>query len=230
MTDPRKPGESQKAYAARIIRERILSMDLEPGRMISENELSQFLGISRTPVREALHDLTRTQIIEIMPQRGCRVAFIDYHRIEEARFTRQTLETAILPKVCQKLTPESCQTLRQILDEQDQVLGESDENGASFMRLDNLFHATLFEIADMSTTHQWMAEMQIHFDRVRQIALTIGKGADIVKDHRAILDALEKGDTDLAQQLMTRHLSAVTVDMDAVKCAYPQYVVQNILP
>ena len=227
MTETRKPGESQKAYAARIIRERIISMALEPGRIISENELSQLLGISRTPVREALSDLEKTQIIEIMPQRGCRIALIDYNRIEEARFTRQALETAILPKVCSKLTAESLSELRQILNEQKKAVSESGETDRTFLLLDNLFHSKLFEIADMAATHQMMSEMQIHFDRVRQIALEIGKSGEIVKEHHAILNAIENGDPALARERMSLHLSAVTVDREAVMNAYPQFVVRN---
>ena len=227
MPDTRNPGESQKAYAGRIIRERIISMTLEPGRIISENELSQLLGISRTPVREALSDLVKTQIIEIMPQRGCRVAFIDYNRIEEARFARQTLETAILPKVCSKLTPESLSELHQILSRQEKASGESSEIGTVFMHLDNLFHAKLFEIADMAATHQMLSEMQIHFDRVRHIALSIGKGEELVREHHAILAAIEKGDICLAQALMASHLTTVTIDRTSILQAYPQYIIQD---
>ncbi|MBQ8091961.1 MAG: GntR family transcriptional regulator [Clostridia bacterium] len=227
MARTRSNGETQREYASRIIREKIISMELEPGQSISENELSQTLGISRTPVREALRELVNIQMIEVMPQRGCRVALIDYTMIEEARFTRQVLETSILPKVCNLMQSSDLLELRQILQGQELLLQSGPEENARFMALDNAFHAKLFEIAQMSMTHQMMLLMQIHFDRVRRIALHIGRNSEIVKEHNAILDAIEKRDVELAREQMMHHLSQASLDRTAVEDAFPHYILNR---
>lgn len=224
MSRTRNNGESQKDYASRVIRDRIISMDLVPGQVISENELSQALGISRTPVREALSDLISIQMIEVMPQRGCRVAMIDYTMIEEARFTRQVLETAILPKVSEYLTPASLLELRQIVAAQALLSEAGEAANDQFMEQDNAFHAKLFEIARMTNTYQMMSVMQIHFDRVRRIALHIRQNRDIVTEHTAILDAIEAGNIELARAGMEQHLSRAVLDRAAIAAAFPQYI------
>ena len=66
--------ETGRNYALRILKENIVMLELEPGSRISENELAQELGVSRTPVREALIELSKSKIVEIFPQKG---SFID---------------------------------------------------------------------------------------------------------------------------------------------------------
>src|SRR5579875_1929969 len=76
------------------IRNAIISLQLKPGQMISENELATSLGVSRTPIREALLMLNREALVEILPQRGARVAHINEHKVQEARFVRESLEVS----------------------------------------------------------------------------------------------------------------------------------------
>ena len=79
-------GESAKAYALRELTENIIRMELKPGTLISENELSRILGVSRTPIREAIQELVKAQLIEVFPQRGSYVAAISFDAVEEAAF------------------------------------------------------------------------------------------------------------------------------------------------
>ena len=90
--EERRNAETARDYARRILKHNIVSMDLEPGAMVSENELAAQLGLSRTPVREALMDLAKCRVVDVMPQRGSRIALIDYTLVDEARFARQVLE------------------------------------------------------------------------------------------------------------------------------------------
>ena len=86
--EERLPGESARDYAFRVIKQNIVSVELKPGSLLSENELSSRLGISRTPVREALSDLARVSILETLPQRGTFIALIDPKMVEDSRFLR----------------------------------------------------------------------------------------------------------------------------------------------
>ena len=97
----RLKGESSKEYAMRVIRENIISLELEPGTSISANELASEIPVSRGPIREALSELSKIGIVEVYPQSGCKISMIDYTVVEEARFLRNTLECAIVKEACQ---------------------------------------------------------------------------------------------------------------------------------
>ena len=76
--EEKRHGETARQYAYRTLRENIISLELEPGAPFNDVEMSQMIGISRTPVREAVIQLSEeSRIIEIFPQRGMRIALID---------------------------------------------------------------------------------------------------------------------------------------------------------
>ena len=93
--------ESNRDYALRVIRENIINLELKPGTMISEQDIANELNLSRTPVHEAMQELSTTKIIEILPQRGSYVSKIDMDRVDEAVFMRTTLESAIAELACE---------------------------------------------------------------------------------------------------------------------------------
>ena len=87
----RQPRETGRDYALRTIKDNIIHLELAPGSMVSENELAAAMGLSRTPVREALIELSKVKIVEIYPQKGSAVALIDYDLVAESRFMRKVL-------------------------------------------------------------------------------------------------------------------------------------------
>ena len=99
----RMPGENAKAYALREISDNIINLELKPGALVSENELAKTLGVSRTPVREAIAELQKSKLIEVFPQRGSYVAGISFEAVEEAAFLRRTLENAIVEELCDSI-------------------------------------------------------------------------------------------------------------------------------
>ena len=97
----RLPKESARDFAFRTLKDNIVSLELKPGTLISENEIAMELGVSRTPVREAIIDLAKAGIIEILPQRGSYVSLIDPNMVEESRFVRKTLDKAVIELACE---------------------------------------------------------------------------------------------------------------------------------
>ena len=92
----RLPRESSRDYALRNIKENIINLELAPGSQISENALAAEMGLSRTPVREALIELAKVEIVEIHPQRKSTVPLINYDLVEESRFMRNLLELCLI--------------------------------------------------------------------------------------------------------------------------------------
>lgn len=226
--EERRSAETAREYAIRMIRDNIIAMELKPGAMVSENELAAQLGLSRTPVREALMDLAKFHVVEVLPQRGSRIALIDYALVEEARFVREVLEVAILDLVCERATPEDCAELRYNVRLQSLVLELDMEGALSLMELDNAFHRMLFRIARKENICCMLSGMTVHFDRVRALALNVVRDKKVIEDHRDICAAICARDAAQAKEIMRIHLSRVQVDEDAVRRAYPQYVKPRI--
>lgn len=222
--DERRYAETARDYALRVLKANIISMDLEPGAMVSENELSAQMNLSRTPVREALMDLAKCRVVDVLPQRGSRIALIDYALVEEARFARQVLEVAILDQVCERATPAEIAQLRQNVRLQTLTQEPGMDPSQSMLELDDAFHQMLFRIAQKENTYSMLCSMTIHFDRVRSLALGVVKDSKIIADHQAICECIAVHDAQRAKEIMTEHLGRVKVDEEAIRRACPQYI------
>ncbi len=217
----RLPRETGRDYALRNIKENIVNLELAPGSQISENELAAEMGLSRTPVREALIELSRVKIIEIHPQKRSTVPLIDYELVEESRFMRNLLECAVVELDCQMAGPVDLERLSANVRLQNFYLDNYYTN--ELMTLDNQFHGILFEIAKKSQIFALMQNIAIHFDRVRSMALSTVKNTKIVQDHEDILQAIGRKDPKAARELMEIHLSRYKIDAADIRAAYPQY-------
>ena len=188
----RLPRETGRDYALRNIKENIINLELAPGSQISENELAAEMGLSRTPVREALIELSRVRIIEIHPQKKSTVPLIDYDLVEESRFMRNLLECAVVELDCEMAGPVDLERLSANIRLQKFYLDNYYTN--ELMTLDNQFHGILFEVAKKTQIFALMQNITIHFDRVRSMALSTVKNTKIVQDHESIFLAIQEKD------------------------------------
>ena len=218
---PRNPRETGREYALRTIKDNIIRLELAPGSFISENELAAEMGLSRTPVREALIDLAKVKIIEIAPQKRSVVAYIDYDMVEEARFMRNTLECAVVELACQNALVSEILQLEDNVKLQRFHLEQGNYGG--IMELDNQFHEMLFAIAQKSQVYAMIQHISIHFDRVRSMALSSVKDLKIVEDHAQIVEALMARDAVKAKAVMEKHLNRYKFDEEAIRETYPEY-------
>ena len=217
----RYPHESGRDYAKRVIRDKIISLELEPGAVISDRELASWMNLSRTPVREALLDLANVKIVEIYPQRGSVVAPIDYNLVEEAQFVRSVLEVAVVQLACERATQEQLEQLKENVALQEFYY----QHGSSerLLEMDDEFHRLLFQIAGRMQAYEMMRSITVHFDRVRSLAVTAVKEHLWMSDHRNICEAVAAHDQETARQLMEKHLNRYKVDETALREQYPQY-------
>ena len=217
----RYPHESGRDYAKRVIRDKIISLELEPGAVISDRELASWMNLSRTPVREALLDLAKVKIVEIYPQRGSVVAPIDYNLVEEAQFVRSVLEVAVVQLACERATQEQLEQLKESVALQEFYY----QHGSSerLLEMDDEFHRLLFQIAGRMQAYEMMRSITVHFDRVRSLAVTAVKEHLWMSDHRNICEAVAAHDQEAARQLMEKHLNRYKVDETALREQYPQY-------
>ena len=217
----RMPRESGWDYALRNIKANIVNLELVPGSQISENELAVEMGLSRTPVREALIELSKVEIIESHPQRKSTVSLIDYDLVEESRFMRNLLECAVVELVCEMAGPMDVERLNANIRLQSFYLDGTYTN--ELMALDNQFHGMLFEIAKKSRVFELIQNIAIHFDRVRGMALSSVKDLKVVQDHQELVEFIRQRDAKAARELMEVHLNRYKIDAAEIRETYPQY-------
>ena len=215
------PRETAKNYALRVLKENIVELELPPGSQISENELSAALSVSRTPIREALSELEKVKLVEIVPQKKTSITLIDYDLVEEASFLRSTLETAVIAEVCEKCTDQDLMRFEQNLAMQHIAF----RSGAleEMMRRDNEFHRFFFEITRKVEIWQLMQNLQVHFDRVRNLSLNTIADEAIITEHEAIFDSIKRRDAAQARAQLSTHLVRYRFDADIIQSTYPDY-------
>lgn len=217
----RQQGESGRSYALRTIKENIVRLELAPGSKVSESEIAAGLGLSRTPVREALQELSRERIVEIYPQRGSIIALVDYTLVDEARFMRQCLESGVADVLAQRAQSMNLSSLRENLELQEYYLRSG--NLDKLLELDNQFHQELYRLAGYENCYRMMAGMYLHFDRVRWMATQSVNQEPCVEDHRAIYQAIVEGNSREAAEAVREHLMRYRVDEAKLRREYPGY-------
>lgn len=210
----------------RSIRESIVFVRLEPGRLLYENDLAETLGVSRTPVREAIRLLESEQLIEVLPQRGTRVSKISVQKLKEALFVRRLLEIGAFRAAAglwrtadrEKVKEE----LLDLLIRQESAAADGDIAG--FLQLDEDFHHTVMGITGNGTLLRMVAQMRAHVNRARCLALQRFRNMEqVVDEHRRLLEALEAGDESLTERRLQRHLGQLNEDIAEIRAAYPDY-------
>lgn len=226
IISPRGQRETGRDYAFRTLKENIIQLELEPGSMVSENELAMQMGLSRTPVREALMSLAKVKLIEVYPQRGSAVAPIDYDLVEEATFMRGVLEASVVELACETASDEQKVALEENVALQERYLAEG--RMEALMQLDNELHQMLFTIARKEQTWEMLSGFTVHFDRVRRMALDAPRNDRNVADHRAIVQAVAAGDKAEARRAMEIHLNRYRVDEELLRDRYPASYFKSI--
>ena len=220
--EARQAGETAKEYAYLVLKENITTLELEPGSTLNDMEISQMIGISRTPVREAIIKLKEeSDIIEIFPQRGMRIALIDTDIVQEVRFLRMTLEKAMVELACDMAREEDFVWLEENLTLQEFYL--KNNMIQKLLELDNALHRKMFSICRKDLIYRMSQGLSIHYDRVRNMEATTIHGHKTVEDHRNLVKAIRDKDKELAKRIMEEHLDRWLMNEQTLRKQYPQY-------
>ena len=218
----RKADESAKDYAYRTVKDNIIALNLEPGRMISVQEIAEEIGVSRTPSREALLELSKQGLVEIIPQRGSMISMIDYDIIEEARFLRLIVEIAVSELACDMRTQKDLEKLEEYVLLQEFYLERNSSH--KLLQVDNAFHRKLYKIANKEMILKIVEDTTVHFDRLRRLSYNTIKDTKVIEDHKELIEAIRDRDKECAKESVTRHLSRYKMDADLIKSKYPHYI------
>lgn len=204
------------AYAYEKLRSMLLELELAPGTPLAETELSAKLGVSRTPIREALGRLAREGLVRQYPGRGAFVSEISVPDIVELYQMREALESHAARLAAESVDDNARAVLDQIIDELNNererlAVGEEASYYAVMAEMDS----TIIRMARNERLAVALAEVWAQIRRARKVAAKVPmRLADTVDEHVAIVAAIRDGDPHRAAEETRRHvrrsLAAVT--------------------
>jgi DNA-binding GntR family transcriptional regulator len=203
-------GETAASMIYLELRQQIASLDRKPGEPISEKEIAQDFGVSRTPVREALLRLADDGLVEIFPQSGTFVSFIPVDALPEAILIRKALEEATARYAAERATPLHLAELRANLGLQAAMDAAGDYRG--FHLADEVFHELIAEAAGYPGFWTLAQQVKVQVDRYRLLTLpTPGRMGRVIEEHWAIVDAIEGRDPESAASRIAFHLDSLRI-------------------
>ena len=185
----RRKKENNREYAYRVLRDNIMTMQLLPGETLNEAELAEIFHVSRTPVHEAVIMLKEEMLVEVYPQSGSKVSYININTLKEGYFMRSVLEPEILATLAGSLSQDYVEKIKENLDLQKKVLEEKNEDSIdAFFKLDNKFHQLIYQAGNKSNVWRAVRRVSSHYDRVRYLDAIMSKTdlEAIQKEHEKI--------------------------------------------
>lgn len=192
-----------------VLKQAILAIRLIPGTPLSEAAIAEVFGLSRTPVREALRELSTEGLLDIFPQAGSVVSRISVRLIEQGAFVRGALETANLMDLVTRLDAAGRSRIEHVMGLQRQALAGKDYEG--FYAQDEAMHKLFFELTDRLPVWHIVNQGKQHVDRARVLISRERKASSqrAFEDHLRIVDALFTQDKAVLAAALAEHFARV---------------------
>jgi len=200
-----KQPESLAKMAYEAIRKSILSGQWKIGELYNEKAIAADLGISRTPVREALLELASQDLIIFLPRRGLMVNRFTHHDVDEIFELRKAIELAAVEKITVADPPFDLFEIEEALLSQRKAVKQKDY--FAFMEADRLFHTSFSELTSNRRLIVILDNIRdmIHVMGAKALALE-GRAVEVIKEHQTIFEAVKKGNIEEARRAMAYHL------------------------
>jgi DNA-binding GntR family transcriptional regulator len=194
---------AELAYEA--LRDSILNGLLKPGDIVNEIPMAKEMGISRTPVREALLELSSQGLVEILPRRGVRIKYFTEQDVHEVCEIRELIELGVVEKAAQSGTPFAHSKPEQALEMQRDAVRVGDV--PEFLRADRLFHIELISLSGNRRLPKILQNLRDLIDVMAQRALTrSGRMEEVLLEHQAVVDCIKQGKVMEAKDALRHHL------------------------
>ncbi len=194
--------ESLADQAYDLVERMIVTLELQPGTVFSEVELSETIGIGRTPLREALQRLAGDRLVVALPRRGMMVTEINGSEYLALLDTRRVLDSLIAVRACRRSTPEQRRLLKKCADEIRIAAGEDDMD--AFMRLDRSCDDILEKSARNPFAAQLVAPLHAHCRRFWSMYKHNGDLTQSASLHAAIMEAVADAEENRAREASDR--------------------------
>ncbi|MBA7555416.1 HTH-type transcriptional repressor RspR [subsurface metagenome] len=197
---------SKKVY--RVLKSKIIKGSFEPGDKLLENRISKQLGVSRTPVREALRQLAAAGFVKMIPNQAIIVNDISIKDLREVLQIRGVLEGLAAWLAAFLITKEKIKVLETCNENMEKLIGQN--NIIAFVKESNKFHSVILEICENNRLIQIRENLADQVYKYRNISLHIpGRLESALKEHKEITEALKQGNADKADALSKTHIANV---------------------
>jgi len=196
-----------KAEVLLDLQQRIISEEFLPGSWLVERDLSSEYGLSRTPIREILNKLVILGLISVQKNRGYQVRQFSFQDVVEIFNARRAIEGACARSACFSKSPDMDARIKELREKLENLDIEKD-GGSKAIAVGNEVHDYLIELAG----NRYLKEFTFKLSSLMKLTRNLTKNRASIEensrqDHLKILDALEKRDADLCEQLMDQHLN-----------------------
>ena len=196
-----------------LMRNDIVLGVLKPRDVIREAEIAERLGVSRTPVREALLRLQNLGLVDIFPQSGTKVAPIRLEKVRATQLIREAVEVEVIRRACRTASDDALNEIAHVLEDQEVAARRNDLR--RLFELDEEFHLAIYRAAGLTAVAEELEDLKVHLNRLRYVSVNWPRGGDkITGEHHEILAALRARDEAAAAAAMTTHLRAVLPILD----------------
>lgn len=215
-------GASVRNQTYEALRRAIVQCRIPPNQALSENELSEALDVSRTPVREALLRLAEEGLVVIVPQKGTVTTLISVVQVREAQLVREMLERAALATSHELAQPDAFRELEARIEEQRRASARGDVE--AFIALDQQFHAALVSVSGYEALGRIATNARAHLDRIRSLSVSEETRMDVlINEHEHMVKAMIAGDLASADRVLTSHLRRVLDSLPHLRSHHPEF-------
>lgn len=199
------------------LREAILNGTLQPRERLMEIQLADELGVSRTPIREALRKLELEGFIIMVPRKGAYVADFSLRDLEDIFEVRKSLEGLAAELAAERVTEEELIKLEQLLKEKSKAIENNDMQ--KLLDVDTAFHEKLYEASRNERLRSMISNLREQIERFRIASLQYpGRMKRSLEEHYQILDAIQRRDGETANRLAHAHIENVeTILLDKLR-------------
>jgi len=191
---------------ARVLREQIVEGALAPGERLSERDLGARLGVSRTPLREALRLLAGERLVDVLPRRGARVAPLDSSVVEDVYPVLACLERLAVDLACRYIGDAQLRELAALVEKMRAARARKDRR--RFLALSREFHDHVLGAAGNATLREQQRQLTGQVQRARFLSLHSEREWDeALREHASLLAALRKRNGAAAVEAVSRRLS-----------------------
>jgi len=188
-----------------VLRDAIRRGVLEPGERLMEVQLAEELGISRTPVREAIRKLEQEGYVIMMPRRGTYVSSVSVHDVKEIFEIRSALESLATGLATRRIEPEELERLRALLIEIEGHIQRRDID--KIVKTDIEFHGLLYQVSRNDRLVTIISNLKEQLARFRTLSMSYpGRLHETLQEHRAMVEAIAAGDVDAARDAAEHHM------------------------
>lgn len=207
---PKSPQRSARgsltADALQEIRRLIVDAELQLGEALSESALANLLGVSKTPVREALVQLRREGLVEIYPQRGTFVFQVDAEMVRDLCDFRRVLESAAMQRAGRKAWGQLVDAMERCVADMQQAV--ADHDASAYRRLDAEFHRTLFRYCGNQLLAESYESIEFRVQSLRtRLSTEHTNNATSIMEHQEIVRSLVSRDIDRAVAQLVDHIN-----------------------